>query len=140
MAKAPTPGYQVSHLRSGPCIYIPQEQGGPAGFGSSLYSLGSNPTENSVSIVITQQYLCCYRGVFTSPLHRNGSSSIVCVLISLVICLPSRCLAMNVYSASAIPAFRRHVFSALRVFLAVDISYDLFVLIKLNYDALHRHD
>jgi hypothetical protein len=51
-----------------------------------------------------------YRGVFTSPLHRNGSSSIVvCVFISAGTWLPSFCLAMNVYSSSAIPAFRRHV-------------------------------
>jgi hypothetical protein len=42
--------------------------------------------------------------VFTSPLHRNGSSSIVaCVFLSTGTCLPSRCLAMNVYSDSALP-------------------------------------
>jgi hypothetical protein len=34
--------------------------------------------------------------VFTSSLHRNGSSSIVaCVFISAETCLPSSCLAMN---------------------------------------------
>jgi hypothetical protein len=45
-----------------------------------------------------------------SLLRRNGSSSIVaCVFISAGTCLPSRCLAMIVYSGSAIPAFRRHV-------------------------------
>jgi hypothetical protein len=48
--------------------------------------------------------------MFTSPLHRNGSSSTVaCVFISVGTCLPSRCLAVNVCSGSATPAFRRHV-------------------------------
>jgi hypothetical protein len=42
--------------------------------------------------------------------HRNSSSSIVmCIFISAETCLPSRCLAMNIYTGSAIPAFRRHV-------------------------------
>jgi hypothetical protein len=50
------------------------------------------------------------RGVFTSPLNRHGSSSVVvCLFISGGTCLPSLCLTMNVYSGSAIPAFRRHV-------------------------------
>jgi hypothetical protein len=47
------------------------------------HSLGWDPIENTVSIVIAQQYLDC--------------------------CLFLRCLATNVYSDSAIPAFRRHV-------------------------------
>jgi hypothetical protein len=48
--------------------------------------------------------------MFTLPLHRNGSSSIVaCVFISAGTCLPSPCLEMNVYSGSDILAFRRHV-------------------------------
>jgi hypothetical protein len=48
--------------------------------------------------------------MLTSTLHGNGSSSIVaCVFISAGTCLPSRCLAMNVYSSFAIPASRRHV-------------------------------
>jgi hypothetical protein len=48
--------------------------------------------------------------IITSPLHRNSSSSIVsCVLISAGTCLQNRCLAMNVYSGSAILDFRRHV-------------------------------
>jgi hypothetical protein len=52
----------------------------------------------------------CFRGMFNSPLHRNGSSSIVaCVFISAEFCLTGRCLAMSVYSGSAIPASRRHV-------------------------------
>jgi hypothetical protein len=56
------------------------------------------------------------------------------------LCLPSRCLAMHVYFGSAIQAFRRHVFSALRVCLTVSLSYDLFVLIKLSCQALPRRD
>jgi hypothetical protein len=48
--------------------------------------------------------------VFTSPLHRNGSYSIVaCVFVAAGMCLPSSCLAIDVCSGSVIPAFRRHV-------------------------------
>jgi hypothetical protein len=40
---------------------------------------------------------------------QNGSSSIVtCMFLSEGTCLPSRCLAMNIYSGCAIRAFRRH--------------------------------
>jgi hypothetical protein len=46
---------------------------------------GTNHRENTVS----QKFLYGYRGMFTSPFHRNGSSSIVaCVDISAVTCLP----------------------------------------------------
>jgi hypothetical protein len=42
-----------------------------------LYSLGADPTENTVSILIAQQYVCCLRircraNVFTQPLPSNG--------------------------------------------------------------------
>jgi hypothetical protein len=74
-----------------------------AGLGSSLYSLWADTTENTVF----SQFLYCYRDMFTSSLHRNGSS-IVRVFISSRSCLPSRCQAMNVYSSSAILSFRRH--------------------------------
>jgi hypothetical protein len=54
--------------------------------------------------------LYCWEGVFTLPLHSNGSYSIVaCVFVVAGMCLPSRYLAMNVYSDFAIPAFGRHV-------------------------------
>jgi hypothetical protein len=36
---------------------------------------------------------CCYRGVFMSPLHRNGNSSFACVFVAARMCLPSRCPA-----------------------------------------------
>jgi hypothetical protein len=62
-----------------------------AGLGSSLHSLGADPTENSVSIVISQQYLDC------------------CLFVAAGKFLPSRYLAMNVYFDSATPAFGRHV-------------------------------
>jgi hypothetical protein len=48
-----------------------------AGLGSSLYSLGADPTENAVPIVIAQKYLnCCLfircsENVFTDLLHSN---------------------------------------------------------------------
>jgi hypothetical protein len=64
----------------------------PAGLGSSFYSVGADPTESTVSTIIDQQYLDC---------------------LLLIRCrgdlLPSHCLAMNVYSGSAIPAFRYQV-------------------------------
>jgi hypothetical protein len=43
--------------------------------------------------------------VFTALLHSNESYSIVaCVFVAAGICLPSRCLAMDVYSDFTIPA------------------------------------
>jgi hypothetical protein len=56
-------------------------------------------------------YTTCYHTLrTTSLLHRNGSSSIVaCMFTSRRTCLPSHCLAWNVYYGSAIPAFRHHV-------------------------------
>jgi hypothetical protein len=44
----------LNHLR-----LLPQEAPStvlPAGLGSSLYSLGADPTENTVSIIIAQQF------------------------------------------------------------------------------------
>jgi hypothetical protein len=39
------------------------------------------------------QSLYCWEGVFTAPLHSNGSYSIVaCVFVVAAMCLPSRCL------------------------------------------------
>jgi hypothetical protein len=57
------------------------------------------------------QPLYCWEGVFTAPLHSNGSYSIVCVRVIVVagMCLPSRCLAMNVYSDFTVPVFGHHV-------------------------------
>jgi hypothetical protein len=52
----------------------------------------------------------CWEGVLTAQLHSNGSYSIVaCVFVTAVMCLPSRCVAMNVYSDFSIPALGRHV-------------------------------
>jgi hypothetical protein len=57
-----------------------------------IYSLGAAPTENTAS----QKFLYCYRGVFSSPLHRNGSSSIVaCVFISAELVYRFVVLALN---------------------------------------------
>jgi hypothetical protein len=56
------------------------------------------------------QPLYCWEGEFIAPLHSNGSYSIVvCVFVAAGMCLPSRCLAMNVYSDFTTPAFGRHV-------------------------------
>jgi hypothetical protein len=49
-------------------------------------------------------------GVFKAPLLSNGSYSIVaCVFVAAGMCLPTRYLAMNVYSDFAIPVFGRRV-------------------------------
>jgi hypothetical protein len=54
--------------------------------------------------------LYCWEGVFTAPLHSNGSYSIVaCVFVAAGMFLPSRCLAINFYSDFTIPDFERHV-------------------------------
>jgi hypothetical protein len=48
--------------------------------------------------------------MFAAPLHSNGNYSIVgCVFVAPEMCLPSRCLAMNVSSDFVISAFGRHV-------------------------------
>jgi hypothetical protein len=52
----------------------------------------------------------CWDGVCTAPLHSNGSYSIVaCLLVAAGMCLPGRCLAMNVYSDFTISAFGHHI-------------------------------
>jgi hypothetical protein len=54
--------------------------------------------------------LYCWKGVFTAPLHSNGSYSIVaCVFFAAGMCLTSRCLAMNVHFDFTIPTFGRHI-------------------------------
>jgi hypothetical protein len=56
------------------------------------------------------QYLCCWEVMFLAPLNSNGSYYIVaCVFIATGICLPRRCLTMNVYSDFSIPAFERNI-------------------------------
>jgi hypothetical protein len=54
--------------------------------------------------------LYCWWGVFTTPLHSNGSYPMVaCVFVGAGMCFPSRWLVMKVYYDFTIPAFRRHV-------------------------------
>jgi hypothetical protein len=49
-------------------------------------------------------------GMFTAPLHRNGSYSIVaCVIVAAGMYLPSSCLAIDFSSDFTIPAFGHHV-------------------------------
>jgi hypothetical protein len=56
------------------------------------------------------QPLYCRESVFTAPFPNNGSYSIIsCVFFAAGIFLPSRFLAMNIYSDFIIPAFGRHV-------------------------------
>jgi hypothetical protein len=77
------------------------------------------------------QPLYCWEGVFTKPLHSNGSYSIVpCVFVAAGMCLPSRCLAMNVYSDFTIPAFARHVS------IYTYIHWKLNIIREINYHIL----
>jgi hypothetical protein len=63
-----------------------------AGLGSLSHSFEADTTENFVSIVIAQNI-----------------SIVTFLFVAAGNCIPSRCLVMNVYFGSAIPAFRRHV-------------------------------
>jgi hypothetical protein len=66
--------------------------------------------------------LYCWEGMFTAPLHSNGSYSIVpCVFVAAKICLPCRCLAMNVYSDFTIPTFGRRVTILKHLFIIFNI-------------------
>jgi hypothetical protein len=62
---------------AGPCQRSLSRVRVPAGLGSSLYSLGEDPTENTVSVVIAQKYLdCCLLihcpgNLFTESLPSN---------------------------------------------------------------------
>jgi hypothetical protein len=53
----------------------------------SLYILGTDCMENTASNIFI----------------------VMCVFIATGMCLPSRCLAVDVFSVSPIPAVRRHV-------------------------------
>jgi hypothetical protein len=56
------------------------------------------------------QPLYRWESLFTALLRNNGSKLIIaCVFVVVAMCLPSRCLAINVYSGFTIPAFGRHV-------------------------------
>jgi hypothetical protein len=49
--------------------------------------------------------------VFTTPLHSNGNDSIVAsVFIAVGMCLPSRCLEMNIFSDFTISASYQSMF------------------------------
>jgi hypothetical protein len=48
--------------------------------------------------------LYSWEGVFTAPLHSNGR-----YFIAAGMCLPTRCLTMDVFSHFSIPDFGRHV-------------------------------
>jgi hypothetical protein len=72
----------------------------------------ANCLQDNSSAWTTQetQTLFCWEGVYTEPFHSNGSYSIVaCVFVAAGMCLPSRCLAINIYSDFTMPAFEGHV-------------------------------
>jgi hypothetical protein len=75
----------------------------PASFRTLLYIYFTRTTQKT-------QPFYCWEGVFTAPLHSNGSYSVVtCVFSAAGMCLPSRFPTMNIYSDFAIPTFGRHV-------------------------------
>jgi hypothetical protein len=79
-------------------------------FFTTPVSLGNFLHNNSAQSTQKTQPHYCWEGVFLAPLHSNGSYSIVsCVLVAAGMCLPSRCLAINVYSDFVIPTFGHHV-------------------------------
>jgi hypothetical protein len=47
--------------------------------------------------------------IFFSSLKLNNTSIVAYVFVAAGTCLQSRCLAMNMYSGSDIPTFKRHV-------------------------------
>jgi hypothetical protein len=53
------------------------------------------------------RYITSGRTQQKTPLPKNPSI-VACVFVAAGRCLPSRCLAMNAYSCSTIPAFRCH--------------------------------
>jgi hypothetical protein len=82
----------------------------PASFGTLLYNHFTRTAQKT-------QPLYCWEGVFTAPFHSNGSSSIItCVFVAAGMCLPSRCLARNVYSNFTIPALCHNIYVYLHKF------------------------
>jgi hypothetical protein len=79
-------------------------------FYAATANLGTLPCNHFARTTQKTQSLCCWEGVFTTPLRSNGSYSVVAfVFVVAEICLPSRCLALKVCSDFAILAFWRHV-------------------------------
>jgi hypothetical protein len=84
-------------------LYSTRLYAAPASLGTSFYNHFARTTQKT-------QPLYGWEGVFTAPLHSNESYSIVaCIFVAVVMCLPSHCVAMNVYSDFVIPAFGSHV-------------------------------
>jgi hypothetical protein len=83
--------------------------------------LASRNSTNSSQLNSSSQPLCKDRTenavssntpiLVSLPIHclETGSSIVACLFVSEGICLPSRCLAIDVSSGSMIPAFGRHV-------------------------------
>jgi hypothetical protein len=107
----------LSHLRLRVKRYLSHLS---AGLGSSLYSHESDPTENTVSVFISQIYFDC------------------CLCIRCC-CWPSHCLAMNVFSGSAISGFRRCVtiYSPTFVKFVIVLSSYIFSFTSISYMMWH---
>jgi hypothetical protein len=112
-------------------------------FGTLLYNCFARTTQKT-------QRIYCWEGVFTAPLYNNGSYLIVaCVFVAAGMCLPSRCLAMNVYSDFIIPAFKRrvtmyilvyiytHIYLSINPFTRTHVAVHLFTN-PLTHSPLHQ--
>jgi hypothetical protein len=124
----------------GPRIYIPQEQGGPItpqALGAAL-SYSSRELQHKTRFATISLF---YRSMFTLALHRKDCSSTVsCMLISAGIYLPCRCLAMNFYTGSAIPPFRRHAtieYTRSHVGTNLDVGAGLCIGVDFSSTAFH---
>jgi hypothetical protein len=85
-------------------------QAGVSKLDSSLYPARDRRYMASRRTHRKHRFLCCCEGMFITPLHSNESYLIAaCVFVAVEMCLPSCCLAVNVYSDVTIPAFGRHV-------------------------------
>jgi hypothetical protein len=94
----------------------PRLHTGYSGLGSSLYSLRADPTENTVSIFIAQQYFdCCLRircPSLTTTLPRQCASLerksfysrqyVVCVVFCASVALFSTCRLLHIYVKSKV--------------------------------------
>jgi hypothetical protein len=63
----------------------------PVSFGPLLFNHFARTTQKT-------QLFYYWKDVFTAPLHSNGTYSIIaCIFVVAGMCLPSHCLAMDIY-------------------------------------------
>jgi hypothetical protein len=86
------------------------------------------------------QPLCCLGDVFIAPLHNNGSYSIVtCVFVAARMCLPSRCLSMDIYSNFTLPVFGRYITILLIQLMQMVSLFMYFIYLMLDSASRNNH-